>query len=77
MALHGNWHRMKYLRVKYLKSNCQIILTNVLKFFFQSHAIVRKTLLTYKGVPTAKGKMNRVVTNADKTSGRSYFSHHR
>lgn len=56
MALHGNWHRMKHLRVKYLKSNCQIILTNVLKFFFQSHAIVRKTLLTYKGIPTAKGK---------------------
>lgn len=65
---------MKHLRAKYLNLT-SIILTNIFKFFFQSHAIVRKTLLTYQGIPTPKGKMNILVINADKAHGKGYFSH--
>lgn len=31
---------------------------------------MRKTLLTYKGIPIQKGKMNMSVTNADKAHGK-------
>lgn len=46
---------------KIFKPNYPKILTNVFEFFFQSHAIVRKTLLTYEGVPTPQGN-NTLVT---------------
>lgn len=56
---------------KIFKHNHPKILTNIFKFFLQSHSIVRKTLLTYESIPTQQNNTLVTTTNKDHQRGHS------